>query len=162
MIMPKTTTAILLAVLIFSVNPSVAQTGQPPSGEPAADAQPAVQEPADPIDLKPEIGAIDEAGSKVGERIEQFGARASDRVGDWINTRVILDISWLKLLFCLALVFVVVVVERMVRWVIQRRIETIPHVEGRIYWVRLILKAVMRPLSLYIWVYGICGALSPL
>ena len=113
-------------------------------------------------DLKPEIGRIDEAGSKVGEKIEQFGAKASDRLGGWIDSKVFLDISWLKLLFCLLLVFVVVSVERLVRLLIQRKIETIPSVDGQISWARLILKAVMRPLSLLIWAYGIYGALSPL
>ncbi|MCB2149008.1 MAG: mechanosensitive ion channel family protein [Deltaproteobacteria bacterium] len=60
------------------------------------------------------------------------------------------------------LVFVVVTIERMVRLLIQRKTESIPKVDGEISWMRLILKAVMRPLSLFIWVYGIYGALSPL
>ena len=69
---------------------------------------------------------------------------------------------WLKMLFCLLLVFIVVTVERGVYLLIRRKIETIPSVDGEISWARLILKAVMRPLSLLIWVYGIYGALSPL
>lgn len=121
-----------------------------------------VQESVDERDLKPEIGTIDQAGNKVGEKIEQLGAKASGRLGSWIDSKVYADISWLILLFCLLLVFVVVTVERLVRLVIQRKIDTIPSVDGQISWARLILKAVMRPLSLLIWVYGIYGALSPL
>ena len=121
-----------------------------------------VQETADERGMQPEIGKIDQAGNKVGEKIEAFGARASDRLGGWIDSKVYADISWLKLLFCLLLVFVVVTVERVVRLLIQRKIDTIPSVDGQISWVRLILKAVVRPLSLFVWVYGIYGALSPL
>ena len=110
----------------------------------------------------PEPGKIDQAGERVGAKIEQFGERASGRVGAWINTKIYRDISWLKILFCLFLVFIVVSFERMVRWMIQRKIDTIPHVEGAVSWTRLILKAMTRPLTLALWVYGFYGALSPL
>ena len=112
--------------------------------------------------MKPATGKIDEAGSIVGEKIEQIGSKASDRLGGWINSKVFMGISWLKLLFCLMLIFAVVTIERVFRLIIRRKIENIPQVDGQISWVRLTLKAVMRPLSLFIWVYGIYGAISPL
>ena len=124
---------------------------------------PEVQEPVE--EQRPETGNRKNRPGreyKVGEKIEVFGAKASDRLGGWIDSKVVADISWLKLLFCLLLVFVVVTVERVVRLLIQRRIDTIPSVDGQISWVRLILRAVIRPLSLLLWVYGIYGALSPL
>lgn len=152
---------ILLAVIIFS--PFCQSTMAQKQPEAASGGTPQeIQEPVDERDLKPDMGKIDQAGNKVGEKIEQFGEKASDRLGGWIDSKVYADISWLILLFCLLLVFVVVTIERVVRLLIQRRIETIPSVDGQISWARLILKAVMRPLSLLIWVYGIYGALSPL
>ena len=154
---------LLLLMVALVVATVIAAAAQSKSDEPASsDAQSAVQEPLEERDLKPEIGRIDEAGTKVGEKIEQFGAKASRQLGGWINGKVFMDISWLKLLFCLLLVFVVVTAERIVRWIIQRRIATIPQVPGQISWMRLILKAVLRPLTLLIWSYGIYGALSPL
>jgi MscS family membrane protein len=153
-------TLLLLVIIAFSCyRPVVAQTqsdGQ--SDGTAVEAQ----EPLNEYDFKPEIGKIDQAGNRVGEKIEQFGAKASDRLGGWIDSKVYADISWLVLIFCLLLVFVVVTAERVVRLLIQRKIETIPSVDGQISWARLVLRAVMRPLSLLIWVYGIYGALSPL
>jgi MscS family membrane protein len=137
-------------------------TVPPDSHSSPPDGSPAVQEPADDHEVRPDFGRIDQAGNKVGEKIEQLGVKASDRLGGWINSRLYFDITWLKLLFCLLLVFLVVVVERLVRFLIQRKIETILSVEGRISWARLILLAVVRPLSLLIWVYGIYGSLSPL
>ena len=154
------TTTLLLIIFSFSfLAQAIAQT---PAAPEAGGAPQAFQEPVEERELKPEIGKIDEAGHKVGEKIEAFGAKASDRVGGWINGKVYADISWLILLFCLLLVFVVVIIERVVRWLLHRKIETIPHVEGEISWVRILLKALVRPLSLFIWVYGIYGALSPL
>jgi MscS family membrane protein len=151
---------ILVVIIGFSFSrPVVAQTQT--GGESDGSAV-EVQEAVDERDLKPEIGKIDQAGSKVGEKIEQFGAKASDRLGGWIDSKVYADISWLKLLFSLLLVFVLVTVERVVRLLIQRKIASIPSVDGQISWARLILKAVTRPLSLLVWVYGIYGALSPL
>jgi MscS family membrane protein len=154
-------TVLLVVMTAFPFCHPVAMA-QTQSDRTADGATTEVQEPVDEHDLKPEIGKIDQAGNKVGEKIEEFGAKASDRLGGWIDSKVYADISWLKLLFCLLLVFVVVTVERVVRLLIQRKIETIPSVDGQISWARLILKAVMRPLSLFIWVYGIYGALSPL
>jgi len=152
---------LLLAVLLcFSFAPlkgAQAQSNAQPPGKTKA-----AQQSAEGDVIEPEIGPIDQAGTQVGEKIDKFGAKASDRVGDWINSKVYGEISWLKILFCLLLVFIVVTAERIIRWVIQRKIETIPQVEGRISWLRLILKAVLRPLSMVIWVYGIYGALSPL
>lgn len=158
----KVKTALLLMVMLLTgfVSPALAaETASPPASDTSS---PAIDAPADASEPRPELGRIDEAGNKVGEKIEQLGARASDRFGEWINTKLYFDISWLKLLFCLLLIFVVVIVERLVRFLIQRKIESLPSVEGQISWARLILRAVLRPLGLLIWVYGIYGSFSPL
>ena len=139
---------LLMAALMFLIiHPGNVQSQDTKA---SGDSAQEVQEPVDEHDLKPETGKIDQAGSKIGEKIEQFGDKASDSVGGWINSKVVADISWLKLLFCVLLVFVVVTVERMVRLMIQRKSETIPQVDGQISWLRLILRAVIRPLSLLI------------
>lgn len=128
-----------------------------------SDKAQSTKQPADDVDPSAsELSKIDQAGERVGATIERFGEKASDRLGAWTNTRIYLDISWLKILFCLLLVFIVVAFERVIRWSIQRKIETIPQVEGAISWTRLTLRALVRPLTLAIWVYGIYGALSPL
>ena len=162
MVTTKMKRALFLTAMFLVVFSSPALTAQTPPEAVPGGAPPEVQEPIEGQDLKPEIGKIDQAGNKIGEKIEVFGAKASDRLGGWIDSKVVADISWRKLIFCLLLVFVVVTVERVVRLLIQRRIDTIPSVDGQISWVRLILRAVIRPLSLLLWVYGIYGALSPL
>ena len=106
---------------------------------------------------------IDAAGQRIGQGIEKLGARAARRLGGWINARVVLDISWLKLITCLAMTFLVVVFERVLRWILlrrQRRLEA--DADPEYLWALMLLSALTRPLSLFIWVYGIYVALSPL
>ncbi len=105
---------------------------------------------------------LDQAGEKIGENIEAFADKASRRVGNWINAKTIADISWLKLSFCLVLLFGVFLLERIIRWAIQKRIERIPQIEGKISWIRLFLIALNKPLSLFILIYGAYGALTPI
>jgi MscS family membrane protein len=151
---------LLIIALVFVF--SLPALSQPKSDSSPAKTPEAIKETGDEQEMKPATGKIDEAGSIVGEKIEQIGTKASDRLGGWINSKVFIGISWLKLLFCLMLIFAVVIIERVFRLIIRRKIETIPQVDGQISWVRLSLNAVTRPLSLFIWVYGIYGAISPL
>ncbi|BBO75601.1 hypothetical protein DSCW_30180 [Desulfosarcina widdelii] len=156
----KLLSIIMVGILVVCFGcPASAQTPADPSaGKPPE----STETPAEKDVRPPEIGKIDAAGNRISQKIEAFSEKASDRVGGWIDSKVFLNISWLKLFFCLLLVFLVVVIERMVRWAIQRRIEAIPQVEGQISWARLMLKALIHPLNLLIWVYGIYGAISPL
>ena len=105
---------------------------------------------------------IDEVGEKVGHEIDDFSQKASSRIGAWINTKVFYGITWLKLILCLLLLFVVLLVERIVRVGIDRRIRRIEEKKEVKPIRHLILKSVARPLSLFIWVYGIYFVLTPL
>lgn len=108
------------------------------------------------------IKELDKAGEALGKGIEQFSERASSHVGSWVNAKVFAGISWLKLGFCLFLVFLVVVVERILRWVIRVQLKRIAPDEDVATFKYLLLTALAKPLSLFIWAYGIYCALSPL
>jgi MscS family membrane protein len=105
---------------------------------------------------------IDRAGQKIGDGVDRIGDAASSRLGQWIATPIFAGISSLKLLICLFLVLFVVVIERIINWVINKKIQSLPAREGLISWTRIVLHAISRPLSLFIWVYGIYAAVSPL
>lgn len=109
-----------------------------------------------------ETESIDQAGEKVSKSIDKIGRWASQRLGPWILNKTIAGITWLKLLFCFLLLMIVVVLERIIRWVLHHKIQGISVIEGQISWYRLLLNALAKPLSLFIWVYGIYAALSPL
>jgi MscS family membrane protein len=63
---------------------------------------------------------------------------------------------------CLFFVFLVVLAERILRWIIQAQLRRIPPDLEVISWKKQLLIALSKPLSLFIWVYGIYAALSPL
>lgn len=113
-----------------------------------------------PLEIKEK--KIDEAGEKVGQGIEALATKASSALGHWTDAEVFLGIQWTKLLFCLAAVILVILFERVLRALLQRKIETLPSRDDAISWRRILVKALVRPLSLLIWAYGIYGALSPL
>ena len=113
-----------------------------------------------PLDIKEK--KIDQAGEKLGQEIEVLSKKASSALGHWTDAEVFLGIKWTKLLFCLAAVVLVLIIERVLRALLQRKIETLPSRDGAISWWRILFKALIHPLSLLIWAYGIYGALSPL
>ena len=104
---------------------------------------------------------FDLTGDEVGQQIDKFTQQASSRIGSWINAKVFAGITWFKLIVCLLLLFVVLLIERIVRLMIDRNrkkakeedVNKIKH---------LILEAVAKPLSLFIWVYGVYIVLTPL
>jgi MscS family membrane protein len=110
----------------------------------------------------PKEKAVDKAGERVGQQIDKFSQSASLKIGKWVEVEIFAGITWLKLLFCLLLTFLVVMVERMIRWLINSAIRKMPPEDETVAWRKHFLEALTRPLSLFIWSYGIYGALSPL
>lgn len=105
---------------------------------------------------------IDKAGEKVGHGIDIFSQKISGIFGDWVTMKVFAGITWIKLLFCLALVFLVVLSERCLSWIIAKKRDSAPSLPDTIPWQRIFYKAILKPLRLFIWVYGLYFAISPL
>jgi len=99
------------------------------------------------------------AGERVGQRIDDFTQRASSRFGSWIDMQVFEGVTWLKLIVTLLLIFVVLLIERMVRLILEHKRKK---QEAEITLMHLTLEAVATPLSLFIWVYGVYLVLTPL
>jgi len=68
---------------------------------------------------------IGEVGEKVGDSIDKIGETAPSYFGQWIAGSVFAEISWLKLLSCLFLIFFVVFIERTVNWAIHKKIQSL-------------------------------------
>ena len=134
-----------------SQQPGLGQSRSP------AGTGPSDLEEAIPIDAE----KIDAAGKTLGKKIDAVTVGASVKYGRWINARAFGEVSWLKLIFCLGLILLVFAIERAIRSVISLRIKKAT--QGRAYgWGDLILEALSRPLTLFIQVYGIYWALSPI
>ena len=105
---------------------------------------------------------VDLAGEKVGQQIDNFAQQASSRIGSWINAKVFAGITWLKLILSLFLLFVVLLIERIVRLTIDRKRRKAEEEKEVKKIKHLIIEAVAKPLSMFIWVYGIYIVLTPL
>lgn len=105
---------------------------------------------------------IDLTGEKVGQQIDIFTQQASSRIGGWINEKVFAGITWIKLILSLFLLFVVLLIERIVRLTIDRKRRKTEEEKEVKKIKHLILEAVAKPLSMFIWVYGIYIVLTPL
>jgi len=86
----------------------------------------------------------------------------SAHMGEWVNASVFYGITWLELFVCLLMIFFVVIVERLVRWLIAKKSgpPALPTEPGT--WQSILLHAASKPVSLFIWVYGLYLAVSPL
>lgn len=105
---------------------------------------------------------VDRVGEKIGHQIDDLTQKASSQIGVWINTKAFYGITWLKLILCFLLLFVVLFTERVVRSAIDGKWRRIEEKNEAKPIRHLILKSVARPLSLFIWVYGIYFVLTPL
>ncbi|MFO7558409.1 MAG: mechanosensitive ion channel family protein [Desulfobacterales bacterium] len=105
---------------------------------------------------------VDTAGERIGQGVDQIGEWASNHLGKWTNAELFYGITWLKMLICLFLITLVVLIERIVQLLIQAKLKNLPGEEVIVPWSKLFLRALSKPLTLLIWVYGIYLAISPL
>jgi len=132
------------------------------ASQPAKDKKDSLPVPADKnVAQTLKEKAVDKAGERIGKGIDKFSRSASLKIGKWIEVEIFAGITWLKLFFCLLLIFLVVIVERLIRWLVNSTIRKMSE-EETVAWQKHFLEALTRPLSLFIWSYGIYGALSPL
>jgi len=125
------------------------QAPTPPSGDNSVNALPKTKK-------------IDQTGEQLGKKIDDFTQNVSSRMGDWVNLALFEGITLVKLLLCLALVFLVMIIERIARVIVQRAAQKTP-ADGDGFKAREhLVQALAKPLSLFIWVYGFYFALTPL
>jgi MscS family membrane protein len=148
--------------------PIWAQSVESPSGKnktaPAAENITNIESESDLLsnENSTDPNRVDQVGEKIGKQVDDLTQKTSSRFGAWINTKVFYGISWLKLIGCFLLLFMVLFIERMVRLAIDRKIKAMAD-QKEVKPIRhLILESIARPLSLFIWVYGIYLVLTPL
>ena len=105
---------------------------------------------------------IDRAGEEIGNRLQVMGKKVSPFLGSWIDTELFWGITGLKLGFCGFIFLGVLLGERLLRFLIRRRLGQERDRADAVNWRFIFLRGISRPLSLFIWVYGTYAALSPL
>ncbi|MFC1833187.1 mechanosensitive ion channel family protein [Thermodesulfobacteriota bacterium] len=103
-----------------------------------------------------------QVGIVVGRAIDRWGANAATYLGWWVNAEVFNGIKWIKLAVCLVLLLAAFAVERLIALLIQLRLRRIPDEERGTTWRGMPMEALAKPLSLFLWSYGMFFALAPL
>lgn len=109
-----------------------------------------------------ETDQIDKVAQKVGKKVDEIEFRLGLKWGSWVWTEAFWGITWFKLLAVVLAVTLVLLLERGISWFITRRLSRSKDDDREQKWKLVVLDASRKPLSLFIVVYGIYAALSPL
>ncbi len=105
---------------------------------------------------------IDEAGKRLSKSIDELAEQTSHRLGAWVKKRAFNGITWFKLIIACCALVILFFVERSVRLLLKKRLERIDAEQRPPTWPEVLLAAIRKPLSLFIWVYSTYAILSPL
>ncbi len=158
--------ACLLTVVAYVLAaPSVCLTQSPGGAEPTKVHEETAPSPTVLLPPSEEISpiqteTIEKAGQKIEQKIEDIGNKASHSLVPWVGQDIVMGISWLSLVLCLLALLLVGVVDRIVRAWMERRVRALSPTDKPVPWTALVLEAFSKPLSLFIWAYGLFGALS--
>ena len=136
-----------------------AETGEPQASVPASAGQKEVEQ-------VPKVSSrtqkVDAASQRLGKEIDRFGDAAAHRLGNWVNAKVFAGITWVKLIVSFVLLLAVAVIERFVRALIDRHRKKAP-ADILAYSLKdHVVASLGKPLSLFVWVYGVYAAATPL
>ncbi|MGA7874197.1 MAG: mechanosensitive ion channel domain-containing protein [Desulfoferrobacter sp.] len=113
---------------------------------------------------------IDKIGTQLNHEIDGLGhkitAFADEKftsyLGNWVNATASFGITWFTLIACALLIISVLVIERLLRALNRKLMQRISGEKEDVSLPELILAALARPISLFIWAYGLYAALTPL
>ncbi len=131
--------------------------GDRKKGEPAT-ILPSPGEKLSPLNAE-EIG---KATASIGKKVDEIELSLGLVWGSWVWTEAAFGITWLKLILVVLAIGMVVLIDRIVRWFITRKLLRQAAEQRDPTWQDLLLETAKRPLSLFILVYGIYAAISPL
>jgi len=161
-----TSTIVLFFILFLPIASSSVESGQ-------SDITPAAVN-NDTVDKADSVGQernrdmgvstpkAETVGNKLDDQIDTFSKRATSQFGDWMSINVYAGISWFKLLLILILIATVAFIERMISRLVnktKRKIEARNAQNGFRY---LMIDAASKPISMFIWIYGIYIVATPL
>lgn len=117
---------------------------------------PSPEKPIAPVETE----KIDEAAQKVTRKIDEIGRWTSRYLGNWVNVEIGYRITWLRLVFSFFMIVAVAALSRACQRFIKWRLKQLLANGRPAAWKQIVLKALRRPLRLFVWVYGLYGALA--
>ena len=100
--------------------------------------------------------------------MEHISEGMASIVGEWANEEAFAGVTWGQLLLCGCILIVVAIVAQLLRWILKRlarkkeaELAKVGEQEtDRAPWFKLTLEALIPPLTLFIWTWGIYAAAS--
>jgi MscS family membrane protein len=104
--------------------------------------------------------AVESAAQGLERKLHEVGTEVSRFLGSWIGSEVFFGLTWIGLIACLLGLFLVAVLDCLVRGRIKHQIRRLSFEKETTPWVATLLDAVSKPLSLFIWIYGAYAVFS--
>lgn len=108
---------------------------------------------------------VDDAALNSG--LQLVGNLLAAILGRWVWNVAFWGIAWVQLLACAGTLVVVGIVAQGMRWLMRRTLKSLPSREAEASaksrgapWARLALEAVLPPLTLLVWAWGVYAALT--
>lgn len=137
------------------------KTEQTPA--PAAASEPSKILPLPGEKLSPvEAEHIEKAAQTVGKKVNEIEFKLGLKWGAWVWTEAFFGITWFKILVLMLGLALVFLMERVIRWLIDKRLRRVVDERREPSWNEVILDAASKPLSLFIIVYGLYATISQL
>lgn len=105
-------------------------------------------------------GAVEPPAQGFERRLHEAGTKVSSSLGNWTDSEVFFGLTWISLSAGLIGLFLVAVLDCLVRGRIKRQIRRLSDGKETTPWIATLLDAFSKPLSLFIWIYGAYGVFS--
>jgi MscS family membrane protein len=103
---------------------------------------------------------IEGAVKEIENELQAASNKLSLSLGRWLSLNLFMGITLATLMACFLVLCVVAILDRVTRKLIEKQVQAEISAKKPHPWIALSLKALSKPLWLFIWVYGIYGAVS--
>jgi MscS family membrane protein len=102
------------------------------------------------------------SGKITNKKIDLVTQKFSEVLGDWVADKIFLDITWLKIIYCLMLLLGVIILDRIIKYILNKQIYKKFAARMRMQTLASLIDAQRGPLSLFILSYGFLWSFSPI
>jgi MscS family membrane protein len=102
------------------------------------------------------------SGKITSNKIDLVTQKFAEVLGDWVADKIFLDITWLKIFYCLILFLGVLILDRIIKYILSRQIHKKFAARMRMQTLASLIDAQRGPLSLFILSYGALWSFSPI
>jgi MscS family membrane protein len=102
------------------------------------------------------------SGKITSKKIDRVTQKFAEVLGDWVADNLFLDITWLKIIYCLMLLSGVIILDRIIKYILNKQLYKKFSARMGMKTLASLIYAQRGPLSLFILSYGSLWSLSPI